>query len=348
MNIPTPVEALKTYDNKVFHKSGDIGQILQVFRDEHEKEEMRQQLVNEPHDLYYPHGLTAPTEDIVRRRFEATYSKENFLIFRYQEVLADVLDFSTRSGGNLIPLTKPQPSAIPVGQDGENEKDNGDEKLPYYETVIEEVLDYDEYMMDTDEPGQGRTFVFDGMNWTDEQIELVAQHPEILWSRLEEEDDALENQSREMLRRKAIGTSSSSTASAAQAPDEAMSAVTMETLSLQFRKNADGTGIELEVSEEMKRASDALQLSSSEPTATSTTAEADEATAEPKRVESSRGAALLSMLYDGEGEDAEEGEGEQDEAALEAEEAVVVAEEGEGGEGDGDNEEADDDWMDDL
>lgn len=347
MNIPTPVEALKTYDNKVFHKSGDIGQILQVFRDEHEKEEMRQKLVNEPHDLYYPHGLTAPMEDIVRRRFEATQSNENFLIFRYQEVLADVLDFSTRSGGNLIPLTKPQPSAAPVGPDGENEKDNGEDKLPYYETVIEEVLDYDEYMMDTENPGHGRTFVFDGLAWTDEQIELVAQHPEILWSRLEEEDDALENQSQEMLRRKAIGTSSSASASATQAPEQTMPAVSMETLSIQFRKNADGTGIELDVSEEMKLSADTLQLSSStEPTASSTAADVDETTAQPKRVESSRGAALLSMLYDGEGEDAEEGEGEQDEAALEAEEAVVVAEEGEG---DGDNEDADgDDWMDDL
>lgn len=27
MNLPTPVEALKTFDNKVFLKSGDIGQV---------------------------------------------------------------------------------------------------------------------------------------------------------------------------------------------------------------------------------------------------------------------------------------------------------------------------------
>lgn len=349
MNIPTPVEALKTYDNKVFHKSGDIGQILQVFRDEHERDDMRQQLVNEPHDLYYPHGLTAPTEDIVRRRFEATQSNENFLIFRYQEVLADVLDFSTRSGGNLIPLTKPQPAAVPIGQDGENEKDNGDEKLPYYETVIEEVLDYQEYMMDIENPGHGRTFVFDGMTWTDEQIELVAQHPEILWSRLEEEDDVLEKQGQEMLRRKAIAASSSSSAAATQAQDQSMSEVTMETLSLQFRKNADGTGIELEDNEQTKQtSSDFLELSSTQPTTTSTTGGDEEIAAQPKRVEPSRGAAMLSMLYDGEGEDAEEGEGEQDEAALEAEEAVVATEEGDGGEGGDGNEEADDDWMDDL
>jgi hypothetical protein len=360
MNIPTPVEALKTYDNKVFHKSGDIGQILQVFRDEQERDEMRAQLVTEPHDLYYPHGLTAPTENVVKHRFDATRINENFLTFRYQEVLADVIDFSMRSGGNLIPSTKISENSSLKMKLGDNDNDGKDESpedsLPYYETILEEVLDYEEYMMDVMNPGHGRTIEFDGMNWTDEMIELVAQHPEIIWSRLEEEDDILEQQAKEMLRNKKVNkltynttdaqSALVSSAAAGSTGADASAAMSMESLLLKFKKNASGTGIELEntITENAEqldwKAGPAAVVEQS-------SMENDQSSIQN---DTSRAAAMMSVMLDGEGEDAEEGEGEEEKVA-EAEEVVAVKneereEEEEMDEGEENME--DTNWMDDL
>lgn len=340
---------------------------------------MRAQLVTEPYDLYYPHGLTAPTEDIVRRRFDATRINESFLTFRYQEVLAEVLDFSTRSGANLIPSSKitDNPKFKKQQQnnaDGdENDGDNPEETLPYYETIVEEVLDYEEYMMDVMNPGYGRTLQFDGLDWTEEQIALVSQHPEIIWSRLEEEDDVLEQQGREMLLKKKTESASAAAAnndtsvskSAIEATTEpSMVDITMETLSLKFRKNAAGTGIELanEAAEDAVNvdtsASNTMQVdqindndTKNKTSETITESEELPSSSTQKAVDSSRAAAMLSMLLDGEGEDAEEGEGEE-ENEIEDVVAVKTVEEEEGAipeeEEGGDENMGDTDWMDDL
>lgn len=348
MNIPTPVEALKTYDNKVFHKSGDIGQILQVFRDEDECEKMRSQLVTETHDLYYPDGLTAPTEDIVHRRFDSTRTNEDCLTFRYQEVLADVLDFSIRSGGNMIPSTrkmietsKSRKQQQSSNIDNDENADNGDEKLPYYETIIEEVLDFDEYMIDVMNPGHGRTLVFDG-DWTEEQIELVASHPEIIWSKLEEEEDALDQQYLRTIKSKLLsGNAQSSSKSVSLISSSNQAESTTGSLSLKFsiQQNAEhgiGAAVNTEEIDGNLKTSSSMNVDGEE-----------EPTPVVKKIDSSRAAAMLSMLLeDDDGEDAEEGEGEQDEAAEEAEEVVVVAGEDDA-EGEDENME-EDDWMEDL
>lgn len=219
MNIPTPIEALKTYDNKVFNKSGDIGQILQVFLHEEDRDLMREKLCPVPNDLYYPHGLTDPTIDIVQRRFEATRINENFLTFRYQEVLTEVLDFASRSGSNVVLSSRGGSGPGTLGEgngggksskrgrklDGDSSEGNQQNATatvpPYYETVVEEVLDFDDYMLDPAYPYQGRTIVLEGSQWTPEQIQLIAAHPEILSTKAEVEDDRLEKMAQEELKR---------------------------------------------------------------------------------------------------------------------------------------------------
>lgn len=71
-NLPTNVETHKTFDKKIFIKTGDIGQILIVFKTERERDIAFSRTCKTVNGDYYPSGLTPPTVDIVRRKFELT------------------------------------------------------------------------------------------------------------------------------------------------------------------------------------------------------------------------------------------------------------------------------------
>lgn len=71
-NLPTNVETHKTFDKKIFIKTGDIGQILVVFKTEKERDYAHSRICKTPNGEYYPSGLTPPTVDIVRRKFDLT------------------------------------------------------------------------------------------------------------------------------------------------------------------------------------------------------------------------------------------------------------------------------------
>ena len=71
-NLPTNVETHKTFDRKIFIKTGDIGQILVVFKTERERDLALSRTCKTVNGEYYPSGLTPPTVDIVRRKFELT------------------------------------------------------------------------------------------------------------------------------------------------------------------------------------------------------------------------------------------------------------------------------------
>ena len=71
-NLPTNVETHKTFDKKIFIKTGDIGQILIVFKTERERDIALSRNCKTVNGDYYPSGLTPPTVDIVRRKFELT------------------------------------------------------------------------------------------------------------------------------------------------------------------------------------------------------------------------------------------------------------------------------------
>jgi len=133
MNLPTIVETHKTFDNKIFLKSGDIGQVLlttigtlfaksscgrflmvffcpqrqvlQVFETEQERDFMRSQICKTLHGDYMPSGITPPTADIVRRRFEPTRKNETYLPYRIRSVIEEIGHFGNGTGVLVNPAT---------------------------------------------------------------------------------------------------------------------------------------------------------------------------------------------------------------------------------------------------
>ncbi|CAM9998480.1 unnamed protein product [Pylaiella littoralis] len=69
VDMPCVLETQKTLDKSTFFKSGDVGQMLIVYKDEnaYKKDDGNASGVG-PHK-FYPDGLTPPTKNIVRRRF---------------------------------------------------------------------------------------------------------------------------------------------------------------------------------------------------------------------------------------------------------------------------------------
>eukprot|EP00904_Undaria_pinnatifida_P013816 jgi/Undpi1/9565/HiC_scaffold_27.g12021.m1 len=69
VDLPCIVETQKTLDRSTFFKSGDVGQMLIVYKDEaaYKKDDGNAASAS-PRGLY-PDGLTPPTKNIVRRRF---------------------------------------------------------------------------------------------------------------------------------------------------------------------------------------------------------------------------------------------------------------------------------------
>lgn len=78
-NLPTNVETHKTFDKKIFIKTGDVGQILVVFKTERERDLAHSRICKTVNGDYYPSGLSPPTVDIVRRKFELTRKVRTFL-----------------------------------------------------------------------------------------------------------------------------------------------------------------------------------------------------------------------------------------------------------------------------
>ena len=88
MNIPTPLEAQKVFDGNNILKSGDIGQMLQMFNTEEEllnaQKKIKPGYVNDQvseaqkvMDSVMPSGITQATENIVKKRYELTRKRTN-------------------------------------------------------------------------------------------------------------------------------------------------------------------------------------------------------------------------------------------------------------------------------
>lgn len=81
-SLPCLVESYKTYDKVLHYKSGDIGQMMMVYEnDEEEKEE-----------LYS--GITPPTVNIVKRKFEKTMRCDHFPVNEVIQVSAELAKFT--------------------------------------------------------------------------------------------------------------------------------------------------------------------------------------------------------------------------------------------------------------
>ena len=91
-NLPTNVETHKTFDKKIFIKTGDVGQILVVFKTERERDLAHSRICKTVNGDYYPSGLTPPTVDIVRRKFELTRKVKQKIPFYFAQTLSFIID----------------------------------------------------------------------------------------------------------------------------------------------------------------------------------------------------------------------------------------------------------------
>lgn len=174
MNLPTPLESHKTFDNKIFLKSGDIGQVcyhrwklldsfhpeprcwfeqvLQVFSTENEREAARNSTCKTINGDYMPSGLTPPTVDIVKRRFEQTRKNEgNFIPYRIRGIAQEISAFGHGTGTGLM-----MHAATGEYITDENTQTLGTGVEVVSETVSEEIVDFEEWMVDHAALAEGR------------------------------------------------------------------------------------------------------------------------------------------------------------------------------------------------
>jgi TATA-binding protein-associated factor Taf7 len=99
-DLPCVVETHRTEDNRVYYKSGDVGQLLLVQKED-EKENGEMEMNEQPISFLYDNnynvldGLTPPTKNIRKRKFrqKIKYSSEDM-----KEAQAEILRI--KSGGN--------------------------------------------------------------------------------------------------------------------------------------------------------------------------------------------------------------------------------------------------------
>ena len=156
-NLPCLLESHKTVDMKIFYKSGDIGQILCVYPDESARDSalLEQKKLDEV--KYMPHGLTPPAESIIKKKYSKTREKKAHSFERIQFVLEQIRSFDAK------------------------EKERRE--------VIEEVVDFEEWMVDKSSGTEGIKLRFEGERWLQTSGDILLQHPEILEVRAGEEEE---------------------------------------------------------------------------------------------------------------------------------------------------------------
>jgi hypothetical protein len=172
-NLPTVVETHKTFDRKIFIKSGEVGQVLHVFNNEKEKLIAYSKLCKSPHGDSFPHGLTPPTYDIVNRKFESTRPKVAFPPVYVEEVVADINMPWEKSWGR-------------GGIDEGEEQVQDDKELK--ELIYEDVVEFEDWMVDSDNP-YGISLSIDGKDWSSRDAQIFLEHPEILLIEAEIDED---------------------------------------------------------------------------------------------------------------------------------------------------------------
>jgi hypothetical protein len=209
-NLPTVVEAHKTFDKKIYLKSADIGQVLTVFSSASEREIAIKKLVkSSTGEKVLRSGLTPPTHDIVSSRFERTRKKDTYPPQRVKLVLDDI----TAPRVTLASLQTNQappgaPGAAPGGtnKSGKMNKNMKPRKslpgnaaqdaqslIEVCQIVQEEVVEFEDWMATTDQPN-GVKFVFKGKDceWVDNPAyQIVMEHPDVLYSTDDFFDDSL-------------------------------------------------------------------------------------------------------------------------------------------------------------
>ena len=159
-NLPTIIETHKTFDKKNYTKTGEIGQVLHVFASIKELEEFAKNKIKKTiHGEYGKSGLTSPTNDIVSRRFDRT----NNIAALQQSVPAQILEVINDINATWDAETSAQR-----------------EEKEVRETVYEEVVDFEDWMVSKEHPN-GIIIQLEGQNWAScPEFQILLDHPEIL------------------------------------------------------------------------------------------------------------------------------------------------------------------------
>ncbi len=159
-NLPTIVETHKTFDKKNYTKTGEIGQVLHVFTSNKEREEFAKNKIKKTiHGEYAKSGLTLPTNDIVSRRFDKT----NNITVLQQSAPSQILEVINDINAPWDAETNPQ-----------------HEEKEARETIYEEVVDFEDWMISKDHPN-GIVINLEGQNWAScPEFQILLDHPEIL------------------------------------------------------------------------------------------------------------------------------------------------------------------------
>ena len=116
-------------------------QMLQVFDSEEERGAVKSKICKTVNGDYMPSGVTPPTFDIVKRRFELTRKNDSYLPYRIRQVIEEINSF-----GNAVHSTF-VPSHHHNGEVSANSNSNAAVEV-VSETVVEEVVEFEEWMMD--------------------------------------------------------------------------------------------------------------------------------------------------------------------------------------------------------
>ena len=145
-----------------------VMQMLQVFHDEKERSQAKAKLVEGALGETAASGVCPPTRDIVKRRFARTRKAQSFMPFKVRQVVDEILSGKHIPGEQPPPQVPKQQGLVP----GQPKKKGGkkaaalaastasvpEEAQPKaaeftIETVVEEVVDFQDCMVDDTHPG---------------------------------------------------------------------------------------------------------------------------------------------------------------------------------------------------
>lgn len=179
LNLPTFIETQKTFDHKIFYKSGDIGQILYVFDTKAARDAVKRKETTKRHgETYYLHGLSAPAHNIVKSRFELTQKSSDS--YPVHKVRAVVNDMSAPWTTDERPVGR-SAAIVGIAESGTGGGGAGGAVSVDFIETTEEVVDFEDWMVDPDSanPDIGVSFRIEHSDW-DGNLGLLLEHPEIL------------------------------------------------------------------------------------------------------------------------------------------------------------------------
>lgn len=187
--------------------------MLQVFKKEKERDVMRSKICKTSYGDYAPSGITAPTEDIVKRRFELTrINEDTFLPYKIRQITEEIttvnstLSSAAQAAESKAVTTKGSKKAAKEQAKKEKEhleQDSKHQSEPKkIEKITEEIVSFEEWMIDPNNPQRGRTLMIDGKDWGTLDAMLLLQHPELLITEEDKEEDEVEQLAAQQLRNK--------------------------------------------------------------------------------------------------------------------------------------------------